>query len=221
MLFKGLLEFTGSSGSSGHLSRKVGKEWIEVYTKMWYNVRVKDWADAWSFLCCTEEATDEDGGFLRRTERQVIALLENPKWEAFCLHYARTGNASEAYRNAGYTAATERSIYANCNRLLKKDVSKARRREIGEELAADKIAGIREIQERLTAILRGELLEEQIVVEGLGEGMSQARIATRAPQLKDVIKAGETLGRMQGAFDNKLQVEMTVPVFGGEDDLTD
>jgi phage terminase small subunit len=148
-------------------------------------------------------------------------MLENPKWEAFCLHYARTGNASEAYRNAGYTAATERSIYSNCNRLLKKDVIQARLREIGEELAADKIAGIREIQERLTAILRGELQEEHIVVEGVGDGCSQARRMKTAPALKDVINAAEKLGRMQGAFDNKLQVELTVPVFGGEEDLED
>lgn len=148
-------------------------------------------------------------------------MLENPKWEAFCLHYARTGNASEAYKNAGYATRNEGSIYANCCRLLKNDRIKARLREIGEELAADKIAGIREIQERLTAILRGELQEEHIVVEGVGDGCSQARRMKTAPALKDVIKAGETLGRMQGAFDNKLQIEMTVPVFGGEDSLED
>ena len=69
--------------------------------------------------------------------------------------------------------------------------------------------------------MRGELQEEQVVVEGCGDGISEATIVRRKPQLKDVIKAGETLARMQGGFDNKVQIEMTVPVFGGEDSLED
>ena len=87
-------------------------------------------------------------------------------------------------------------------------------------MASDKIADAREIQERLTTILRQELDEEQIVVEGCGEGVSEATVKTRKAQLKDVLKAAELLGKMQGAFDN-MKVEITVPVFGGESDLED
>ena len=151
----------------------------------------------------------------------TLAALTNPKHEAFCLHYAKTGNASEAYKIAGYDAKTERAVYSNAHRLLKNDGVKARLRELAEEMASAKIANIAEIQERLTSILRGELQEEQVVVEGCGDGVSQATIVRRQPQLKDIIKAGETLGRMQGAFDNKVQVEVTVPVFGGDDNLED
>lgn len=160
-------------------------------------------------------------GALFRYRKDVIALLANPKWEAFCLHYAKTGNASEAYRNAGYETKNARSIYSNCNRLLKNDDIKGRIQEIMEEMSSEKIAGIREIQERLTSILRGEIQEEQVVVEGCGDGVSEAKIIKRQPQLKDMIKAGETLGKMQGGFDNKLQIEMTIPVFGGEERLED
>ena len=151
----------------------------------------------------------------------MIALLENPKWEAFCLHYAKTGNASESYKKAGYKTENERSIYSNCNRLLKNDDIKARLQELSEEMASEKIASIKEIQERLTSILRGELQEEQIVVNGCGDGYSKAITMKKQPQLKDVIKAGETLAKMQGGFDTKLQVEMVVPVFGGEEELED
>ena len=160
-----------------------------------------------------------DGAFFMR--KGCDCMLANPKWEAFCLHYAKTGNASEAYRVAGYKTVNERSIYSNCNRLLKNDDIKARLAEITAELSADKIAGIREVQERLTSILRGEIQEEQVVVEGCGDGVSEAKIVRRQPQLKDVIKAGETLAKMQGGFDTKLQVELTVPVFGGEERLED
>lgn len=148
-------------------------------------------------------------------------MLTNPKWEAFCLHYAKTGNASEAYKQAGYETENPRSIYSNCNRLLKNDDIKARLAELAEEMASEKIAGIREIQERLTSILRGELQEEQVVVEGCGDGVSEATIVKRQPQLKDVIKAAETLGKMQGAFDTKTNINVVIPVFGGEDDLED
>lgn len=148
-------------------------------------------------------------------------MLANPKWEAFCLHYAKTGNASEAYKKAGYKTKNERSIYSNCNRLLKNDDIKARLAELAAETASAEIANIAEIQRRLTSILRGEVQEEQIVVEGCGDGVSEAKVMQRQPQLKDVIKAGETLARMQGGFDTKVQVEMTIPVFGGEEGLED
>ena len=145
----------------------------------------------------------------------------NVKQEAFCLHYAQTGNATESYKKAGYSAKTEGAIYANANRLLKNDKVQARLKELAEELAADKIANIKEVQERLTSILRGEAQEEVVVVEGCGEGCSEARTVRKAPNLKDVIKAGETLAKMQGGFDNKAVVEIAIPVFGGEDELED
>ena len=161
------------------------------------------------------------GWVLFLCRKDVIAVLDNPKWEAFCLHYAKTGNASEAYKQAGYETKNPRSIYSNCNRLLKNDDIRKRIRELTEEMASEKIAGIREIQERLTSILRGDLMEEQVVVEGCGDGVSEATIVKRKPQLKDVIKAGETLGKMQGAFDSKTNINVVIPIFGGEDGLED
>jgi phage terminase small subunit len=151
----------------------------------------------------------------------VIALLENPKWEAFCLHYAKTGNASEAYRIAGYKTKNERSIYSNCNRLLKNDYIKSRLAELAAEMASEKIAGIKEVQERLTAILRGETTEDVVVTENIGGFTSEAKVIQVRTPTKEIIKAGVELAKMQGGYDGKLQVELTVPVFGGEDDLED
>lgn len=152
--------------------------------------------------------------------KDVVALL-NPKQEAFCLHYAKTGNATEAYKVAGYNSKSDNAAGASARRLLLNGKIKSRLQELSAEMASEKIASIAEIQQRLTSILRGELQEEQVVVEGCGDGVSEAKIIKRQPQLKDIIKAGETLGKMQGAFDNKLQVEVTVPVFGGEERLED
>ena len=105
--------------------------------------------------------------------------LLNVKQEAFCLHYAKTGNASESYKQAGYDAKTENALYSAANRLLKNVKVQTRLAELREEMASEKIAGIREIQERLTAILRGELQEEQVVVEGCGDGVSEASVIKR------------------------------------------
>ena len=137
------------------------------------------------------------------------------------MHYAKTGNATESYKVAGYNPKNDNSAGACARRMLLNVKIKERIQELTAEMASEKIAGIREIQERLTSILRGEIQEEQVVVEGCGDGVSEAKIIKRQPQLKDMIKAGETLGKMQGAFDNKMQIEMTIPVFGGEERLED
>lgn len=160
----------------------------------------------------------------------------NVKQEAFCLHYAKTGNATEAYRKAGYTAKTDGAIYANANRLLKNDKVRIRLKELADEIASDKIASIREIQEYLTAVMRREKTESVVVVLSSEETkyvpdkksgtMRKQTIKKEVPQvvqipakLSDANKAAETLAKMQGGFDTKLQVELTVPVFGGEEDL--
>lgn len=143
----------------------------------------------------------------------------NVKQEAFCLHYAKTGNATESYKVAGYQCKNDAVVAASAVRLLNQVKVKARLAELAEQMASEKIANAKEIQERLTAILRSELKEDQVVVEGCGDGVSEATIVKRNPQLKDVIKAGELLAKMQGAFDNKVQVELTIPVFGGEEEF--
>lgn len=137
------------------------------------------------------------------------------------MEYAKNANASEAYRKAGYNAKSDGAIYANANRLLKKDKVQTRLAELHEEMASEKIANAAEVQERLTRILRLEETEDVVVVEGVDKGVSEARVVQKRPNLKDVIKAGETLAKMQGAFDNNVNVNLSVPVFGGEDELED
>lgn len=159
----------------------------------------------------------------------------NVNQEAFCLHYAKTGNATESYKAAGYKAKTENAICANATRLLRNDKIQARLKELADELASDKIASIREIQEYLTSVMRRELkesvvvttTEEKIVYKPDSEGkMRKHTTKKEIPQvveiparLSDANKAAETLAKMQGGFDTKMQVELTVPVFGGEEEF--
>lgn len=161
----------------------------------------------------------------------------NVKQEAFCLHYAKTGNATESYKKAGYEAKTENAICANATRLLRNDKIQARLKELSDELASDKIASIREIQEYLTAVMRREKKESVVVTLSRERStyvpdekgmMRKQTIKEEIPQvveipakLSDANKAAETLAKMQGGFDNKMQIELTVPVFDGEDELED
>ena len=88
-------------------------------------------------------------------------------------------------------------------------------------MASEKIASAAEIQERLTSILRGELQEEVVVVEGVEKGVTEARIVLKRPSNADAIKAGQTLAKMQGAYDNSVNVNLSIPVFGGDENLED
>ena len=142
--------------------------------------------------------------------------------ELFCLEYARTGNGIQSYKRAYPNCkSTDAVISANVTRLLKKDSIKQRLQEIRGEMDSEKIAQASEIQEKLTAILRQEAEEEVVVTEFIDKGVSEARIIRKKPSLKDVINAGTTLARMQGALDSGGNVNVIVPVFGGEADLED
>ena len=145
--------------------------------------------------------------------------LANKKWERFCLEYAREPNATKAYKKSGYKCKNDASAGANARRLLQDARIQARLAELHEEMASEKIASATEIQERLTSILRGELQEEVVVVEGVEKGVTEARIVKKRPSNADAIKAGQTLAKMQGAYEKNMKINLVVPRFGGEDEL--
>ena len=142
------------------------------------------------------------------------------KQEKFCLEYARLGNARQAYINAGYECKNNNAIDASASRLLSDAKVKARLAELAEESKNSAIADIQEMQEVLTNIIRQQLDEEVIVNEML-KGVTTTKKMTKKPAIKDVISAIEKLGKMQGAFSEKVELEIAVPVFTDEDDLED
>lgn len=161
----------------------------------------------------------------------------NVKQEAFCLHYAKTGNATESYKNAGYKAKNDNAAAASAAKLLRNTKVQEKLKELSDEIASDKIADIKEIQEYLTSVMRRELKESVVVtlsketskyVPDENGTMRKQTVKEEVPTiveipaaLRDANKAAETLAKMQGGFDSKLQLEVVVPVFGGEDDLED
>lgn len=137
--------------------------------------------------------------------------------ETFCLEYAASGNATDAYKKAGYKAKNDNVAAAAAARLLRTVKVQLRLQELAKEIAAPKIANIQEIQEFLTAVMRQEKKEEEIVVAG-----DFAETKEKTPPISTAIKAAETLAKLQGAFRTDINITGALPVIiSGDDELED
>lgn len=143
------------------------------------------------------------------------------KQEKFCLEYAKSGNQRQAYLLAGYNCKSDEAADANASRLLRNDKVKARLAELAEEAKNASIADITEMQQTLTSIIRKKMTEEVIVVESVGDYITEARKMDKEPSIKDIINAITTLGKMQGLFSEKLKIDVTPVVISGGEDLED
>ena len=113
-----------------------------------------------------------------------------PKQAAFVDAYIETGNASEAARLAGYSEKTAfRSGQQNMQKYAITQAIAARQAEIRSKRTAD----ITEVMEFLTSALRGEVTDENIVTEGCGDGISEARIIETRISSRDRLNAAQQL----------------------------
>lgn len=112
------------------------------------------------------------------------------KQRRFVDYYVETGNASEAARRAGYA---EKAAYRTGSENLRKPQVKAAIDARLKELEDKRIAKADEILQFLTSTLRGEVKEERVVVEGTGEGRSDARIITVQVSARDRLEAAKSL----------------------------
>lgn len=138
-----------------------------------------------------------------------------PKQEKFCIEYAKCGNARQAYISAGYKHSKDSATDASASRLLSNAKVKQRLAELAEEAKNNSIADIQEMQQILTSIIRQEKTEQVILVDPVAGVIREEKTAS----IRDTISAIEKLGKMQGAFKDKVEIESIIPVFSGEDDL--
>lgn len=112
------------------------------------------------------------------------------KQRRFVDYYVETGNASEAARRAGYSEKTAGWIgQENLQKPTIKAAIDARLKDLEDK----RIAKADEVLEFLTSTLRGEVKEERVVVEGTGEGRSDARIITVQVSARDRLEAAKSL----------------------------
>lgn len=140
------------------------------------------------------------------------------KQKRFCEEFVKTGNATQSAIKAGYSEKTANEQGA---RLLAKVSIKSYIQSLQAEIKTENIINAREMQEVLTSIILKQSEEDVIVVEGCGDGVSEAVTKKKTASNADRIKAIQLLARMQGALDNTATVNVVLPVFGGEEDLED
>lgn len=141
----------------------------------------------------------------------------NARQKAFCEYYVASGNATEAAIKAGYSKSYARDRI----HILMKSIGISRYiDELMQKLESERIASAEEVLQNLTAMMRGEIQEEVVVVEGEGDGFSSARIMKKQVSAKERIKAAELLGKRHALFTDKSKIEGTLPVMiVGEEDL--
>ncbi|WP_418518813.1 terminase small subunit [Megasphaera sp.] len=112
------------------------------------------------------------------------------KQKRFIDYYIETGNATESARRAGYSPKTAEAIgLENLRKPRIKAAIDARLKELEDK----RIAKADEVMQFLTSTLRGEVKEERVVVEGIGDGRSDARIITVQVSARDRLEAAKSL----------------------------
>lgn len=127
------------------------------------------------------------------------------KQKRFCDEYLIDLNATQAAIRAGYSKKTAYSIgEENLKKPDLKSYIEKRMAEKETELIADQD----EVLRYLTSVLRGQSQSTEIVVEGTGNGCSEARTIMKEPSEKDKLKAAELLGKRYGIYTDKVEADI-------------
>ena len=130
-----------------------------------------------------------------------------PRQEKFCVEYLIDLNATQAAIRAGYSKRTADRI---ANQNLRKLEIQSRIKKMRDEYYDKTIMSAKEVEYLLSKAGRGELKEEVVVVEGVGDGFSESKIIKKRLSAKDRIKALELMGKRHHLFedqDSKLGAE--------------
>ena len=134
-----------------------------------------------------------------------VKLTEKQK--RFVAEYIKDYNATQAAIRAGYS---EQTAYSQGNRLLKKVEIKKAIKELQEEIRKENIAEAIEVEEFLSLAMRGEIEEEVVVTENIGDYESRARIIKKQLSAKERIRAAELLGKRYALFTEKVDMDVDV-----------
>lgn len=159
------------------------------------------------------------------------------KQKLFVAEYLIDLNATRAYKVAYPHVKTDGAARACASKLLTKANIKAYIDEQLEKVSSGKIADVQEVMEYLTKVMRREMKESVVVTVtkerseyvDTGDGKPRKKtvkeevlqIVEIPAKLSDANKAAELLGKRYSLFTDKVQTEIVVPKFEGEDELED
>ena len=130
------------------------------------------------------------------------------KQKRFCDEYLIDCNATRAYKTVYQNVKSDETAKSAASRLLTNVNVKKYIDGRMEELRNEKTADAQEVIEYLTSVLRGESIAQEIVVEGTGDGCSEARTMEKAPSEKEKLKAAELLGKRYALFTDKIETDV-------------
>lgn len=144
------------------------------------------------------------------------------KQKRFCDEYLIDCNATRAYKAVYQNVKSDETAKSAASRLLTNVNVKKYIDDRMEELHNEKTADAQEVIEYLTSVLRGESTAQEIVVEGTGDGCSEARTMEKSPSEKERLKAAELLGKRYSLFTDKVEtdvdMDLNITIDYGEDD---
>lgn len=144
------------------------------------------------------------------------------KQKRFCDEYLSDLNATRAYKAVYKSVKSDEVAKAAASRLLTNVNVKKYIADRMEEIHNEKTADAQEVIEYLTSVLRGKSSSTEIVVEGTGDGCSEARTMEKSPSEKERLKAAELLGKRYALFTDKIEtdvdMDLNITIDYGEDD---
>lgn len=128
------------------------------------------------------------------------------KQKRFADEYLIDLNGTRAYKVAYPRVKSDAAASVNASRMLRIAKVKTYIDEQLEKIHNEKTADAQEVLEYLTAVMRNEQTEEVVVVEGTGDGCSEARTMEKDTSIKDRVKAAELLGKRYSLFTDKMEL---------------
>lgn len=147
-----------------------------------------------------------------------MAELKNKKHEKFCNEYIKDMNATQAAIRAGYSGKT---AGAQASKLLKIVNIKTRVAELREAYFNENIMTAQQVEYELTRIALGLSNEKQVVIEGTGDGYSEARIIDKPPDEKSRLKALELMAKRHRILSGDTTIDIKPVLIVGGDDIAD
>jgi len=103
--------------------------------------------------------------------------------EKFCVEFVRCGNATEAYKAAGYTTQSDNAAAVNASKMLRNTKVQDKIRELSQKANEGKIMNATERREVLSEIVR-----------------------SNAESTQDRIRALDVMNKMDGLYIQKTQL---------------
>lgn len=142
------------------------------------------------------------------------------KMMLFCEEYLKDKelNASAAYKRVYKTCKADMTARSNASKLLKRPDVREYIQKKQAEIHDQNTADIKEVEEYLTSVMRGNSRSEVLKLDGVGGQI----VVTKRPEEKDRIRAAELLGKRYGMFKDGLTLDgdmtLNIKVDYGSDD---